>query len=342
MFGAGATNSFSLPGSTGPSGPVSVGWRFDDATAATAPSAATADTVFVGSEDANVYALDAATGAERWRFEEASNRTVPTAVVDGTLYAGSEARPGHLYALDASTGDERWRSPELDQAIGPAVVGNRVYVGGDASLAALDAATGEVAWEFAEPTRPTFEPTAVGDTVYTGGMDGKVFALDAATGDVRWRFDRGTDNWKSPPAAVEGSVYVGSKSGAVWALDAATGESEWSLHEVSTEMTSPPTVHDGAVLFSAGSEVFRLNGDSGEVEWRFEAEDKLVWPALAGDALYVGGDSGTVYALDAATGDERWRSTTDGPAAVSNRTVVVDETFYVGSRTAPFAVFALV
>lgn len=62
--------------------------------------------IYFGSGDKNVYALDAKTGEERWRFATNNVNSSP-AVVDGTVYIGSDDK--NFYALDAKTGVELWR-----------------------------------------------------------------------------------------------------------------------------------------------------------------------------------------------------------------------------------------
>lgn len=67
--------------------------------------------MYVGSDDGNVYALDAVTGTRRWLarvshgYHFAFSRSSPT-VLDGTVYIGSN--DGQVHALDAATGTPRW------------------------------------------------------------------------------------------------------------------------------------------------------------------------------------------------------------------------------------------
>ena len=56
--------------------------------------------VYVGSEDGNVYAADAATGALRWIYQTGAGVHSAPVVSDGVVYVGSG--DSYLYALDAS------------------------------------------------------------------------------------------------------------------------------------------------------------------------------------------------------------------------------------------------
>jgi outer membrane protein assembly factor BamB len=58
--------------------------------------------VYVGSDDANLYALNAATGARLWSFATGNGVESSPAVANGVVYAGSD--DGNLYAFDPAGG----------------------------------------------------------------------------------------------------------------------------------------------------------------------------------------------------------------------------------------------
>ena len=113
-------------------------------------------TVYFGSGDGNVYALDAVSGAMKWKFQTGDVVHASPAYADGVLYFGSW--DSYFYAVDAETGKEKWRfhggeDPLIHNQVGfqssPAVVGGVVYTGcRDSNLYALDAATGKEKWRF--------------------------------------------------------------------------------------------------------------------------------------------------------------------------------------------------
>ena len=55
--------------------------------------------VYIGSGGNNVYALNAATGAELWSFTTISNVGSSPAVVNGMLFVGAGYKDGNLYAF---------------------------------------------------------------------------------------------------------------------------------------------------------------------------------------------------------------------------------------------------
>ncbi len=84
--------------------------------------------VYIGSDDNNLYAVDAESGEQHWQFETGDDIVASPAVTDGVVYVGS--LDDHLYAVDAVSGEERWRfATESGVFRSPVVVGGVVYFG---------------------------------------------------------------------------------------------------------------------------------------------------------------------------------------------------------------------
>jgi outer membrane protein assembly factor BamB len=64
-------------------------------------------TLYVGVQDNNLYALNAATGETRWHYETGGAVDSSPALVDGVVYVGSDDH--YVYALRASDGELVWR-----------------------------------------------------------------------------------------------------------------------------------------------------------------------------------------------------------------------------------------
>jgi outer membrane protein assembly factor BamB len=158
-------------------------WGFDRTQIQGSPAVADG-TLYIGSRDASLYAVDLATGRARWTVEDGSSWVVTSpALVGGTVYTGRSSS-GRFRALDAATGQERW----MHQTGGPIFS----------------------------------SPVVVDETVYFGSGDRRVWALDAGTGTVRWSFVTG-GMVVSTPAVWQGRLYIGSDDGTVYALHAAEG-----------------------------------------------------------------------------------------------------------------------
>jgi outer membrane protein assembly factor BamB len=84
--------------------------------------------VYVGSNDNNVYALNAETGALVWKYTTGVAVYSSPAVANGVVYIGS--LDNNVYALKASTGALLWKYTTSNWVVSsPAVANGVVYVG---------------------------------------------------------------------------------------------------------------------------------------------------------------------------------------------------------------------
>jgi serine/threonine-protein kinase len=190
-------------------------------------------TVYVGSDDGNVYALDEKTGAKRWAFQTGARVQTSPAVAGGAVFViadNSSSGQSTLFALDAATGKLRWNYSPRGVALNsspPTVAGDRVFVGfGDRTVKAVDAASGAVLWS--SPVRFPFSPfnglAYASGSVYALDAAGGLYRFDATTGDHRWDFQFDATALRSAPLVAGSVVYVGLDDGMVAAVDVATGD----------------------------------------------------------------------------------------------------------------------
>ena len=106
MFRGGVAGTGVYDGS-GPEAPVRAAWRFETGDIVRSSPAVAGGTVYVGSFDNHLYAIDAETGEQQWQFETGDRVRSSPAVAGGTVYVGSN--DGHLYAIDAETGQQQWQ-----------------------------------------------------------------------------------------------------------------------------------------------------------------------------------------------------------------------------------------
>jgi outer membrane protein assembly factor BamB len=314
-------------------------WAFStDDEVHTAPTVANG-VVYFGSNDKNLYAVDAATGRKRWALDTGSVVNSSAAVVGDMVYVGTY---GHgLYAVDTATGRKRWTFTGSGSwpVASPVVSGGVAYAGSeDGTFYAVDAATGKQRWKFRGTKDGLVDsaPAVVGGVVYFGSDDNRLYALDAATGRKRWDFDTG-DNLDSPPVVTGGRVYA--SNGRLYALDAATGKVRWSLTGARHKAPIPgyralmaPTVVGGVVYVGEEIEyLFALDAATGRKRWTFRTGNSVFpAPVVAAGVVYVGCDDGYLYAVDARTGTKRWAFRTG--AALDSAAAVAGGVVYVGSQ----------
>jgi hypothetical protein len=84
-----------------------VRWKFKTGGRVYSSPAVVGGVVFVGSADGNLYAIDAATGAERWKFATKGRVVSSPAVQGGLVYF--ESYDSNFYAIDAATDALKWK-----------------------------------------------------------------------------------------------------------------------------------------------------------------------------------------------------------------------------------------
>ena len=294
----------------------------------------------------------------------ATSYVVDSGVVYVASGAGASATLG---AYGDGDGVERWSVDTAETAAALGYDGERIYmVGMDGLLHAFDGADGSEAWSAdleVDGQGTIFQPAtfvmndstpAVADGIVVVGTqagDVRAFSTDDADGSS-WTFDA-PDDLIGSPSIVDGTVFVATRAtsvdakpgvGHVYALDAVTGRQLWEyvqpawtesiskLSGVSPRDLLVLTVDSTTVYVNgdgpAGHVVTALSATSGEVVWSrsFDVAGGAA-PVVSGDTLYLSRPDGGVYALDAATGDQRWRldagaADLESPAVVANLLIV--------------------
>jgi len=104
--------------------------------------------------------------------------------------------------------------------VGPAIVGDTIYMPGGRYLYSIDLTSGEHLWE---PSTVTAEapistpPVVTADTVYFASEDGVVHAVDAISGETLWQWQTGL-HVRAAPAIVDGVAFVAAGDGYVYAV----------------------------------------------------------------------------------------------------------------------------
>ncbi|MER5909614.1 serine/threonine-protein kinase [Streptomyces sp. NPDC001982] len=266
---------------------------------------------------------ESAAGWRPWRFRM-SNDVWGTPSVDGDLVYVTSFE---VHALDVATGRRRFKT--RDVAWSMAVADGRIHASDGPTLFALDAREGGDLWRLSTDAW-VYSLKADRGTVVTGTRGGGVQAWEAAGGQKLWEISGCQTDFESPeagPAVHDGTVYVWQDA-RLRALDARTGEERWgypigdaaSCGGVPVRLTHAP---DGYVYVSAGTRVLAVDATTGMVRWHFEAPAVFLspptfapGPAVTGGGIYLADYLGTVYALDATDGRDRWRIATEARASI--------------------------
>jgi outer membrane protein assembly factor BamB len=257
------------------------------------------------------------TGIERWRFNPADGGNPGAYLGENApdlLLAGSSN--GRLWAVDTESGAVRW-ALDLSQkerliVFAPVVSDGMVFAAFIApdevrtgGLVAVDLATGRERWR----RRLSFAggPLPAGAIVLAADQDGSIHAFDRGSGVSRWLLaSTSSTPWNGPdfrPLALSGRLLIaGSLTGGVTAYDLATLRERWR----STPMAA-------SIVFGIAANVH---------------------------AVYVPYLAGRLIALEADTGDERWRTSPDA-FGFSWKPLIVAGRLLAASSTTGFFAFRL-
>ncbi|MFE0425705.1 serine/threonine-protein kinase [Streptomyces sp. NPDC058953] len=282
-----------------------------------------------------------------WRFRM-SNDVWGTPIVDGgLLYVTSF----EIHALDTGTGRRQFKT--RDVAWSMALDGGRIHASDGPTLYALDAADGRERWRLSTESW-VYSLQADRGTVLTGTRGGGVQAWEAVTGNRLWELIGAQSEFETAqagPVIAGDTVYVW-KEARLRALESRTGAERWSypVGDAASCGNVPVRVHpaaDGFVYVSAGTRVIALDIATGRVRWHFESPAVFLsppafapGPAVAGGGVYLADYLGTVYALDATTGKDRWRIATESRQSVEP-VLVTGGNVHVGSGSALYTLDAV-
>ena len=258
-----------------------IAWVFSPGSPIHSSPAVADGTVYVGSRDFKLYALDAATGAKRWEYKTGSWVESSPAIANGVVYFGSN--DGNLYALDARSGEKLWDFKTAYPVISsPAVANGIVYFGADDYyIYALDAVKGTKLWDFDAKGPVISSPTVANGIVYTGSGSSFFYALDALSGRLRLHFQAHYTTFSSP-AVSDKTVYFNDSSSRLFAIDgnARTWPREHDIKPFWLQLylfglpgVSRPPPQSG---FLWGLSMGRTSSSS---------------PVVASDTLYIGSDN---------------------------------------------------
>ncbi|MEE9199695.1 MAG: PQQ-binding-like beta-propeller repeat protein [Dehalococcoidia bacterium] len=242
------------------------------------------NTIYVGSDDGKVYAMDATDGSPKRSgsgvFFNAKSPIWSTPVVsDGVVYFGTMG--GTLFGIREEGGKV------LEFKAGGAIAGTPVVKDGVVYVGSFDkkfyaiGAGGRANWTFSAGNWFWGQPLLaqdprIGAVIFVGSLDGKVYALDAVSGKLRWFGQTGQGIRAGPVLASKartGGLFsslsdqvlvVGSRDGKVYGFDPITGNPAWPAFDAGGRVLSPPIAEGNVVYFvNMDYELFAIDASVG-------------------------------------------------------------------------------
>lgn len=262
------------------------------------------------------------------------------AVAGGAVYTlFADAEHELAVRLHPETGEEVWRvpiGPRFEEALGhgprstPTVDGERVFVlSSTGNLAALSTIDGSKLWEVdvqkgmggKQPLRGwSPSPLVEGDLLIVelgAGVGKSILAFDKATGETRWSLRDNPAGYSSPIAVTIGGVrqlvFVHTAGKEVVSV-LPDGTEHWTHPWEGGTLAMPLFIPPDKVFVSASADVGALvlrvtegpEGPKVEDVWRDRVIKNHWSSSVYHDGHLYGFDNGTLKAVDALTGEQKW------------------------------------
>jgi outer membrane protein assembly factor BamB len=277
---------------------------------------ATDTVIYVGCDNACVYAYDARSGSSRGSFtafNEDAFLSSPAISADGQrVYIADDG--GWLYCLGASGLGHFSHYPPNDTWVpgmqpffsSPAVLGNAIYIGrDDGGFYRFDDNAGILSCRASANTSADINSSpaisADGARIVVGNDSGYVYCFDDTLGLI-WTVFLGAPITSSPALTSSGVVYVGCNDAKLYAMNLADGGMVYPAFQANDDISSSPVVDaDNTVYFATDDGMVFAVKNGSEVWHRILPynENVSATGCLAPDTtLIINTDDGTVYGLD--------------------------------------------
>jgi outer membrane protein assembly factor BamB len=275
------------------------------------------ETVFFGTENGEVVALDANTGEQKWIKIVKGEVLAAPAIDAGVVLVNTGS--GFIFALNADDGEEIWSSESdvpplsLRGVSSPAAVNGGAIIGtATGKLIVNILETGQTAWEqvISSATGVTelerivdidSEPLVAGGNVYVISYDGTLASVELRTGRVIWKREYKSFRRLSLSGSTLFLVDVNSN---VFALDSRNGVELWSQGALKQRLLTGVTpVGDYLVAGDKFGYLHWFDQSDGKIVARLEVgsddEDEGIYhsPVVDGDIIYTQTRDGKLVAI---------------------------------------------
>lgn len=271
------------------------------------------DHVYIGSERAQVFALNADDGAVVWQADVAGEAISRPVVSDDVVLIHTSN--GMLQALNEADGAIKW-TVNLDMPTlslrgesAPTTAFGAAIVGGDnGRVNAVLINQGQLIWQqrISQPSGATeidrlndvdTTPVVVGEVVYALGYNGNLTALDLRSGQILWRRELGSVH----DFIVDGDrIYLVDQDDRIVALNTNGGVNLWRQSDLLHRNLTAPVLFNGyLVVGDSEGYLHWLNTADGRfvVQQKVDSSGFLSKPVIASDKLLIQAKNGEVYAF---------------------------------------------
>jgi outer membrane protein assembly factor BamB len=239
------------------------------------------NTVYIGSVDNNIYALNAATGDERFRTDIGDEVGRGLVYKDRTIYGST---PSGFFGVNSRNGDIVLNTDHsVFEHYSPVIRDQTLYYS-SSDLIAVDLDSGETKWTRETPSvrfgggiafaNGVLLASDLGNTDTSESEQSYIYGLEPADGDTRWRTHFTADALVSSAAASPEhgiAIFTGTKNGMIAGLDVTTGEERWRV-QTDSERIGQLVLGEDTIYIVPSGELYAYDIQSGEQRWSLNIE----------------------------------------------------------------------
>lgn len=305
--------------------------------------------IYVKSQDGNIYAFNASNGVQRWKYSTNSQGFSQLQVANGIIYFiidDDTNQSSNMYELNVQNGTllRSFKLPYFTLegfSFIPnfTVMKGIIYFSSPEKAFALRSSDGTQLWQYPWYGRGASDPVVVNDVVYYVTGTGIIYAFKSGDGTLLWKYQLGPDivaqgsimGIYPAPVIINDSMYmVGWLTDSVLAIRLTDQAIIWHTHLTNAKLDGLYAAHgvlyvNAPAYSSQTNSIYALQARDGTQLW---SKNNLVLQAIQADTLYSvrldanGSATNDFYALYPTDGSTRWHIQVDSPPHFANIAVV--------------------
>lgn len=283
-------------------------------------------TLFVGSNNQIVYAIDPISGSTKWKFSAESEIQATPLVYRDYVYIATVG--GKVHKISCKSGaEDRVRSFDGAIIATPLVYNNIIFICAGSTVYSIkpDDLQNRDVPDTENPIYTANGPIIASPTVNNvDGIDGPVLFVATMSNQVAavnittsmqqvWTYGpSGAGAFYSSPCVVNSKyLYIGNDNGNVYALNTIDGTEKWAF-KTDGQVRSSPIQKGGNVMVGSNDRYFySVDSATGLLRWRVKTQDVIQSsPSVFDQNVYFGSYDGNLYCIDIIDGTVKWKMLT--------------------------------
>jgi outer membrane protein assembly factor BamB len=295
-------------------------WTYQTEEGIESTAAIAGKTVYVGSWDGHLYAVDLLTGELRWKYKASNEIKSSPSVFGEVVYFGDET--GDFHAVDAKSGAKLWVFRTEAGIISSAnFAGDRVIFGSyDQYLYCLSAADGSLIWKFQTEGYVHGTPAVSNGVAVITGCDSYLRLVSLESGKEEKSIELG-DYVAASPATLDHRAYAGTFGNRVVGIDLQDAKILWRYENPKKQFpfySSAAITNDVIIVGGRDKMIHALKPETGDLLWTYPVKSRVdSSPVIVEERAFFGTTGGVILGLNIHSAEKVWEFVTGSSITAS-------------------------